>query len=263
MIEIAPSKDVARINQILNAPEVRPWVASADEGILDVAAQVASPLNLFLLGDHGLVMLTKIMPGVYECHTACLSEGRGAWALDLVMSVQRWMFTRTDCFEILTRIPKTHRAALGLAIKAGMKLEFHRPDGVKINGEVVPVDVYRVSIQDWFKRTDEMEESGRQFHQWLNEEAAKSGYTQPHEDDPEHNRIVGLCLEMARHGQPVKGTLTYNRWAWISRHATISLISVDPIVLDMDIGQVRLTGESGLEFIPGAGSRCAVAGIRN
>jgi hypothetical protein len=257
-VDVAPSKDAKLINSMLNHPEVRPWIADAAEGVLDVTAQINSPVNTFLMGEFGGVMLVKVLAGTYECHTFALPEGRGVWALGLVMAAQRWMFTKTDCVEILTRIPETHRPALGLAIKAGMTKEFTRHDGVKINDKLLSVDVYKVTLSDWAKRSADAEATGAVFHAWLNEQAEKAGFRNPHEDDPNLNRYAGACLEMIKGGQALKGVMFYNRWAWISRHATIKLSSVSPIVVDMDIGQVRLIGDE-LELIPGAGAQCAKA----
>lgn len=254
-VKTEPCKDVDRINAMLNHPDVRPWVASADEGVLNVTAQISDPNTVFLMGEYGGQMLHRFMAGIWEVHTYALPEGRGQWAQDMCWANMDWLFTRTDAFEVLTRIPETHRAAKCLAISVGMTKEFHRPDGVLINASQIPVDVYQIGIQDWVRKSPDLEGTGHQFHEWLNDEAAKVGLTNPHEPDPEHDRVVGACLKMFMRGQPLKGTLLYNRWAFISRHATISLVSVSPPAILMDIGTIRLVGDA-LELIPAGVSGC-------
>lgn len=241
--------DAAKISVILNDPAVRPWIADAAEGVIDVSKQMENPEVAFLMGEHGGVMLHRFMPGFFEVHTFCLPQGRGAWVLGMIRAAQHWLFTNTDAYEVLTRIPETHKAALGLTIKAGMTYEFTRFDGVKINDQIMPVDIYSLKLWDWVKKAPRLVERGAQFHDWLTEQAAKAGFVNPHEDDENHNRYVGAVLEMLMHGQPLKGVLFYNRWAVISRHAPITLIAVDPPEIKMDIGNLKLANGE-LEFLP-------------
>lgn len=250
-VRLWESKDPDEINAVINHPKVRPWIASASEGVLNIQAQLERPFNLFLMGEFGGVMFTKIMGGILEVHTFVLPEGQGTgWALDMVMAAQRWAFTKTDAFEILTRIPHTHKAALSLAIRAGMKPEYFRQDGVLYDGQVIPVDVYKVTLSDWIANDKWVEKRGALFHQWLNEQAARAGFRNPHEDDPEHNRIVGATLEMFSNGWATKAVQVYNRWAWIARHAVIKLVS--PTEVAFDIGKLRLAnGELEYEPCPG------------
>lgn len=248
-VKVHREMDASVVNAVLNDPEVRPWIADVAEGEIDISAQIAKPNVAFLMGDFGGVMLHNFMSGIYEVHTFVSPQGRGAWALGMIRAAQHWLFTKTDAFEVLTRIPETHRAALGLTIKAGMRHEFTRPDGVKINGEILPVDVYSLTLQDWIKKAPGLAERGEVFHEWLNEQAAHAGHVQPHDHDPNHNRYVGATLEMFLGGQPMKGVLSYNRWAVLSRHAPIALASLEPPTIRMDIGQIRLS-DGNLEFSP-------------
>ena len=248
-VKVRPENDAAIINAVLNDPAVRPWVADASAGEINIHQQLEDPNVVFLMGEYGGVMLHRFMSGIVEVHTFVEPRGRGAWTRGMIQAVQHWIFTKTDCFEILTRIPISHKPALALAIKSGMVHEFTRPDGVTINGVTMPVDIYKLTIADWVKNTPSLERRGEVFHTWLNEEAAKVGYTNPHEDDPQHNRIVGATLEMIMGGQPLKGVLFYNRWAVISRHAPIALTSLDPVTVKFDIGTIHLR-DGTLEFTP-------------
>lgn len=241
--------DANRLNAILNHPIVRPWVADAANGTLDLGPQVADRNNILLLGLYGGCLFFPIMPGVYEVHSMCLPEGRGAWMKGCVEAVLQWMFTRSNAWEIVTRVPHGHLGARALTIGAGFKVEFTRDDQCLFRGKHVPVDIYRLGIHDWVENSDWARDLGAIFHDQLHAEAARLGITAPaHDDDPQHNKVAGASVEMARNGQVVKAILLYSRWAFLARHSPISLISQDPPVIGMDIGKLHIK-PNGIEVV--------------
>jgi hypothetical protein len=233
--------DAERINELVNDPAIRPDVANMDEGVLDLSPQIANRAHIMLMGDHGGVMFFNLLPGIYECHTVVKPEARGPWSLGLAKACLHWMFTRTDAYEVVTRVPRPHQAGKGLAISAGMRMEFSRPDMVDFHGEKVTADIYSLRIQDWVPKADVIEEMGFWVHKRLHEEAKRIGVTkEAHPNDPNHNRYLGAAYEMACAGQPVKALAVYNRWAQIARHATVDLISLKPVIFKMDIGLMTI-----------------------
>lgn len=238
MIEQQFSAD--RLNHVLNHPRVRPWVASGGEK-LDVSSQVANPNNILLMGEHGGSLCVMLQQGIYEIHTQVLPDGRGEWVADFAREALRWMFTRTHCYELLTRVPKGHLAARALCQMFGWRKEFTRPGEFSFMGRLVDVDIYALDLMSW--SDPDMEDIGRQFHDQLHAAADKYGVTDPlHEDDPNHNQYVGMAMEMARHGQVRKAVLWYNRWALISRHAPITMLAENKVAIDLGL---RLTINDG------------------
>jgi len=232
--------DASRINAVLNHPEIRPWVADMSEGEIDISQQVANPRNVLLMGKYGGCMCFQIFPGVYEVHTQVLPEGRGKWSLDFVRAGSDWMFTRTDCYDILTRVPMGHVAARALALAAGMMPEFQRPDGCKFLGETRPVEIMSFRVQDWMRQAPGLVELGMWFHAELQREAARLDVQEPaHTDDENHNRYAGAALAMIIAGQLKKGVALYNRWAVVSRHKVISIVEENPPVIRFDLGLLR------------------------
>lgn len=234
-----------RINAVVNHPEVRPWVA---EGVapIDLSPQVANPRNILLMGEHGGVMFLHVTDGVYESHTQVLPEARGEWTRALTDACARYMFTRTDAYEITTRVPAGHIAAAAAARCTGMRHEFTRPGGMLFKGERVDAHIYSGRIQDWVARTEELEATGEWLHRRMHEEAQRIGIDVPkHEDDANHNRYVGAAVEMAFGGQYLKAILTYNRWVSLARQTRdgvlqhVSLVSRAPPVIRFDIGLMR------------------------
>lgn len=241
--EVERHTDAKRINEILNDPIVRPWVADMGEGVLDISTLVSNPHNFCLMGEHGGFVFVKLMPGLYEVHTQILSSGRGRWARAAAAAASRWMFTRTDAYEVVTRVPAGHIGARAIAQNEQMRLEFTREKAVIFRGESVDVHLMGARIQDWMTAAPGLEERGRWFHDRLHAEAERLGVTDPsHGDDPNHNRYVGACFEMVLHGQARKAVYWYNRWALMARHPTVQLASEAPPVVKFDIGYVRLIG---------------------
>lgn len=232
-----------RINAVLNDPHVRPDIAESVSGVVDIAAAVENPQNVLLMGEFGGCFFVKLFGGIFEVHTQTTTQGRGAWVADFARAAGDWMYTQTDAFEIVTRIPAHHRAAKALAIHAGMRYEFTEPMGCTWREEKQDIECYSFRLQDWLSSCESFEDQGREFHDFLHREALRLGVTEHgHDDQPTHNRIVGACLEMAKHGQAGKGVAVYNRWALMARHATIQLLALDPLSIRFDLGILHVDG---------------------
>ena len=121
-----------------------------------------------------------------------------------------------------------------LAEAIGAIFEFTNPRGWIMEGEFVPADIYRLTIQDWMRDAPGLPERGHWFHQKLSAEYARHGRTEPnHPDDDVHDRYVGTAAEMLMGGQPDKAVIFYDRWAAMSGYAPISITSYRPITVDI------------------------------
>lgn len=235
------------INSLLRHPDVSRDVANTGE-VIDVSRAVDDPRNVFLRGEHGCVCLFCIMPGVFEAHSAVLRSGRGQWTLDFLKAGTHFMFTRTEAYEIMTRVPDGHFAARAAAVRLGYRREFHRENECRFRDKIVGFDVWSYRVQDWVNQAAGLAERGAWVHARMHQEAERLGITdKPHEDDENHNRIVGATYEMIVGGQAVKGCALYNRWAAICRHPRIALLSVDPPTIRFDIGVMRLRPDGDIE----------------
>lgn len=235
--------DAKNLNAILNDPRVRPWVADAAKGTLDLSPQVANKANVLLTGEYGCAFFFGFGGGLYELHTQVLPEGRGAWVHAFGRACANYIFTHTDAWEVLTRVPQGHIAAKAAALEQGFRLQFTRPSECNFRGKLVDVGIYSMTILDWVERDTTLVQQGRWLHERMHEEAQRLGIkTPPHEDDENHNRYVGACIEMAMFGQAAKAVPFFNRWALVSRHATIQLLSLEPPTIRFDVGIMRLMG---------------------
>lgn len=222
-----------RINEIVNHPSVFPHVKGLHVDGLDLKNITGNPKNICLLGEHGCVIFVKHQPGVYEFHTCVFPEGRGPWMIEGSREAFRYMFTRTDAFELMTKCPDGNVAAKAGARAVGCLFRFSTRPIWPVDDTIVAVDVHSIIIQEWVKTADVLE-SGQWFHEMLEAQYKQKGADiQIHENDPVHDRYVGATVEMMRYGQIMKAIYFYNRWAAMSDYRKISLVSTNPVIIDI------------------------------
>ena len=212
------------------------------EGVLDLSARIDDAI--VLQGEHGAFIVFRYGVGTYECHSLFLPDGRGEWGHEFALAGLEWIFCRTDCIDLLTRVPQGHIGAKTLARMVGFEHEFVTPPECLFRGQRVPCSIRNLTLQRWAVRSTYMAERGAKFHDWMNGSLAG----EPHAPDPDHNRVVGITLAMFEGGQAGKATAFYNRWATAARHEGITLLSREPPQISFDAGVLTLVdGEIRLE----------------
>jgi len=243
--------DASRINEIVNHPQVRPWLTEAGvNSEIDLSRLIANQDNVLLMIDGGGILFHWQEPGVYEAHTQFLPSVRGRSALAATRDSIRWMFTRTDCMEILSKVPVHNKGAEVWAQLSGASLDFERQDAwISWDGPVA-VRYFALRYHDWVKRSVPLVERGRWFHEKLEAEKSRLGIQTPrHSDDSAHDRAVGSAIEMILGGQIAKGIILYNRWARFSGYQPIGLVSEDPVIIDIRDCLVRVL-DRDFEVLP-------------
>lgn len=232
--------DPTFLNQVANHAEVRPWLAG--EGEIDLSGAIANPANFALVNGSGGFLLTPNAPGVYEVHSLFLPEGRGE-SVKFMDECQEWMFTRTDCIAITSKVPKANRAAKGFAIRGGLSVLFERNDEA-----LGPCEYVELPMMKWAMNNKSLESFGEHFHDKLEAAKKDSGselVVHPH--DHAHERAVGAAFLMIERGQAVKGVEFYNRWATLAGYAPIRLLSLSPVTVDV-VDAVVGFGDHGMEI---------------
>lgn len=226
--------DASFLNSVANNADVRPWLGG--NGVLDLAPTLADFRNFGLVTDAGGFVLTAHGPGVYEVHSMFLPSA-GAAAIAAMRAGMGYMFTRTDCFQLLTKVPDDNRAALGLARAGGFRLAFHRPDCWNGGG----VKHFAQTVEDWALGNAALEADGEWFHATLEAAKLATGSDLPtHPHDAAHDRIVGATVQMMRAGNVAKAAFFYNRWARFAGYGPIQLLNQTPAVLDLGDAVVEL-----------------------
>jgi len=235
--------DPVFLNSVINHPEVRPWLQG--EGELDLSHQMFNPGNIALQSEYGGFLLVLQEPGRYEVHSQFL-PGHGVHPIKAMRAAQEWMFTRTDCQAIVSKVPQDNKAAKGLAVTGGLRPIFARDDD-----RTGPTEYVELTCMDWAMRTKSLEAHGERFHALVNE--ASRGLSWPdHPHDPAHERAVGAALLMIERGQPVKSIEFYNRWGRLAGYPEVHLLSSAPVLVDMSVGEavcVLGMGADGMEIL--------------
>jgi len=222
-----------RINAVVNHPSVRPWVA-AGAGYLDLSAVVSNPTTVLLMAEGGGFLLTQQEPGIYEVHSQFLPDHRGPEVLTAAADASRYMFTRTDCVEIRTRVPQGNVAAAVLAKRMGWELQFERANVWPTDAGPVPCRYYAKTITQWANTAPGIAETGAWFHEKLEAAKIAANASSPiHDADEAHDRYVGATCEMIMSGQIGKALSFYQRWAAFAGYGPISLIATNPVVVDI------------------------------
>lgn len=82
---------------------------------------------------------------------------------------------------------------------------------------------------------------GEWFHCRLEAERLAHGLNEaPHAEDPEHNRAVGAALMLAYTGRVTEAVELYNRWAAECSYVPMTVISQQPLMVDIGNGVLLL-----------------------
>jgi hypothetical protein len=238
-VHIWRSFDAADINPVLNDPSVLPSISIPGITSLDIAPLLSNPVNVLLMTEGGGIIFAQQEPGIYEVHTNFLPTHRGRHAIRASLAAYRWMFCRTDCMVLQTKVPAFNKGAELFCKIVGATREFDRKGVWPTADGLCDMSFWSLSYEDWVRQTKELLASGHAFHERLESERKRHGVETPqHSDEECHDRYVGACVEMVYAGQPAKAVVIYNRWAAFSGYGAISLIARAPLIID--IGEALL-----------------------
>lgn len=238
-----------RLNAVVNRPDVFPFIAMAGQVPPLDFSPITNDLNhVALMTDDGGIVALCAEPGIYEIHTQFTSELRGAAAIKLVRDMVSELFLSYPCVELLTKIPVTNPAALGLVRAIGGRYQYSRTGAwPALDGDLVDVDYYALRWDDWLWTEWAMKSNqaaGQEFHEALTRQKAELGLgDEPHPEDLAHDVVVGATSTMISRGQLDKGVVMYNRWARFAGYAPIALISRSPTVININDCWLELCGE--------------------
>lgn len=240
-VSVRRTLDAGFLNAVANDPAVRPTLGNGD-GPLDLSGVVEDAANIALVCDAGGFVLTPLSPGNLEVHSI-FKPGTGG-AVEAMRDAMEWVFTRTDCVSIWSKVPKSNRAAKGLALAGSLRSLFERD-----HETLGPTEFCEVPIMRWAMNCAALEREGERFHTMLEEAKRASGSTLPeHPHDAAHERAVGAALLMFERGLPMKGAGFYNTWANFAGYRPLGLLSVSPVVVDAGDAIFGL-GSQGLEIL--------------
>lgn len=223
--------DATFLNSVANHPDVRPSLGGS--GPIDLTSLINNPENVALQGEFGGFVVQKLEHGVYECHSMFLPEGRGAFVSKAMQEGLRYLFVCTDCIEMVTKCPAGNGAAFGAARAMGFTLSYKLDRGwPHEDGTYGPVDCMYLPFKKWVAKDEQVQARGEWFHNRLEE--LTEGKLPAHYEEPAHNRAAGASVLMYEAGNSVKATASYNLWAKTAGFPVVRLLSLNPVILDMD-----------------------------
>lgn len=206
--------DADYLNLIANHPGVRPFLGGSGE--IDLTPVISDPNNYCFLGNHGGFVVMNIHGNVYECHTIFHPEQRIRNTLELMKIATEYMFVKTDCVEIVTKIPVFNKAA------GWMGGQNHFVEQFKATIQFGPdapeeVSFRSLSLDRWTLTCSTTGHRGASF--WaLRPEGPFTAF--------EH--YLGAALSMAKAGNVVKGVNHFNRWAAFQGEEPMVMLSEQP-----------------------------------
>jgi hypothetical protein len=237
--------DAHLINRIANMPDVQRWVRGYQPVPLDLSEAAANPANVLLTGQHGCMLFTPKLPNIFECHTLIAPVGRGPWGKLFVQSCFQLIFTKTDCLEVVTRIPKGNLGARVMAKLCHFTPEFVQPKGWVVDFDPIPAEWFSLHIQNWMRTAPGLRERGEWFHDRLEAEFKRLGREEEnHPDDEVHDQYVGAGVELLLGGQLGKAAVFYNRWASMAGYAPIEITCPNPLLVDIGSAVLRFGDDS-------------------
>lgn len=227
-------KDASLLNEIFNHPSVFPHVNNNQTAPIDCAIYFTDPRNVCFASAEGAVIFHCRMPGIYEMHTGVLPGARGSRMIEGSRQAFFYMFTQTDCVEVLTHCPHGNSNAKAGALLAGMKYQWTSDRVYWSKGDLVDSDIYGVTVYDWWPSAPNLEQIGTWFHAALNETLRGIGKEPlPEPSDRMYRRIAGAAAAMIHGGQALTGISLYNRWASMAMRHLVQIVSLSPLVIDI------------------------------
>lgn len=229
--------DATLLNTIANRDDVRFRLGWGSEK-LDLSPIVKNPRNYAFQNDLGGFVCINTFGQTYEVHTIFTPERKGVESVvDLMFRAEFFMFTKTDCVELTSKVPEDNAGAERLANRFGF-LNI----GTQLNWDAGrSATLKRKTLEDWAKNAPESYIAGRNFHDTLEAAKLHTGATVPaHAEDNLHDAIVGASVLMVQGGQVRKGIGFYNYWASLSGYGQVNLVSETPPVIEMSDAVIGL-----------------------
>lgn len=236
-MRLATISDKARIEEICNDPVIRVWTAFEGAPLCNATPYLTAP-SFAVLGENGCFLAHNVEPARYIIHTNLLPNCRGERAVEASKQALAIAFLQTDATELLTGIPTVIPHARLLARRMGFQLLFNRQSIWPALGELHAMGFYAMTIDEWI-RSGVCESVGREFHERLH----SVFHQPPHREEAIHNAYVGAAVAMVRNGQAEKAVQVFNRWARFAMYEPISILSLEPLRIDIKTCVIRVEGD--------------------
>ena len=230
MLIHAQTSDLERINQILNHPDVFPFVSWGMENPFEFEPEDLNGLFFLMPEDrNGVFIIEALDMENAEVHSAFLPGHRGKNAIDTAWEGLEWIFTATSITNLWTKVPNGNRRAEAMC----------RVMGWEPMGGCGTFYLWRMDILRWTSKAPGLESAGEAFHDGLEQEDVTHGKI------PFHDRAVGAAALMVQKNQDRKAIDFYNTLAGPAHWALAAIESLDPLRVRVGNNMILLRGEKG------------------
>jgi hypothetical protein len=229
--------DGRELTQIANLGAVRPRLGGS--GSIDLIPMAADPNNFVMVTEGGGFLALPVAPGVYEVHTVMYPKCNARRVARAGIELVDYLFTATPAERLWTKWPEDNDGAGWLAAQAGFEDLFVRQNAWAGGLSVTYAELL---VDKWVHACSTHIERGREFHRALEASKKAAGSPLPdHPEDESHDRAVGAAIAMMLAGNAIKAANLYNRWALFAGYAPVSVVSLQPTVIDIRDALVGLT----------------------
>jgi hypothetical protein len=210
MVKLAVAEDIPVINAILNCPDIYRWATMGKPvGPLDVTHAFNQLFTLLVdNGESGCIILDPYSESTMEVHVCLMPACQGHESEEVVKDTLRFVFAETGAMEILTKVPKDHKAADLFTRQVGF---------VRIS-DSDDLRAYQFSIERW----PYLDESLTEF---CPPELAIEII------DHHQQRVMGAFMLMSLKGFMGKAVSIYNKHARLHGFAPMQIIGMDSVLV--------------------------------
>ena len=226
---IATAADNELLTSIVMHPELRPWTAFDGAPDFDPDRYTKGETKSFaVVVAGGCILAPALEQYAYGVHTNLLPDCRGSKAIRAARGALEFAFLSTDAEQLWTMAPDNNPQARWFAAAMGFRAQFRREAVWLSGGQMHGMEYMRLDVDDWIQG-GALRTMGEAFHQARIEQGAPPN----HKPDAVHDDYVGAAWGMLAMGQYDKAQRIYNRWARGCGYHPFTLLSIDPLLVDI------------------------------
>jgi hypothetical protein len=207
MVKLATIEDIPTINAILNHQDIYRWATMGKQvGPMDITREFSNLFTLLVDDGSGCIVLDPYSEQTVEVHVCLLPSSRGLASEEVVRETLRFVFAETGCTEILTQVPRDHKAADLFTRQVGF---------VRI-ADSADLRAYQFTIE-----------------RWPYQDKTLNMFCPIELDiEDEHQQLVfGAFMLMSRKGFMGKAVSIYNKHARLHGFAPMAIIGMDSVTV--------------------------------
>ena len=236
---IATPDDNDQLVSIMEHPAIKPWVSHDGARSFNPDDYTRHPKSFAVMVEGGCFLVYALEQSSYCVHTNLLPGFRGFKAIQAARKAFELVYLGTDAEQIWTMVPKCNPQAGWFAGAMGFRKQFERAQVWPHAGRKHDMAYFRQDVDDWIQ-AGHTAPLGELFHSARAEQGAEPN----HASDRVHDSYAGAAWGMFGCRQFEKGARIYNRWGRVAGFQPLTVLSTDPLRVDIHDCIVSADGAS-------------------